>query len=135
MRAVLAGLAMALLATGTAAAADLIVEKSVQANGNTELAIVNRNSAPVSIYKLVINDRTEQMCTLLPVKSDYGSSFRRGDLFTNPDLVRFDDQKPLTEIVLPLGGEVSAGSYRDCGRVLLVFIYTSDGDEVWQFEN
>ena len=135
MRAFIASMAMVLASTCSAAAADLIVEKTIEPNGNTELAIVNKSSEPVTVYKVVINDRDDPACTLLPMKTDYNSSFRRGDLFTNPNLVRFDDWKPLSEIVLELGGEVSAGSHRDCGRVLLVFIYTSDGDEVWQFEN
>ncbi len=126
---------LGLAAAAPSLGADLIVEKVVEPNGNTELAIVNRAASPVSIYKVVVNDRPDEMCTLLPVKSDYGTSLRRGDLFSNPALVRFDDQHQVAEVVLPLGGEVSAGAHRDCGRVLLVFIYTSDGDEVWEFRN
>ena len=122
--------AIALISTGAVAQSDFIVEKRVYNNGNSEIEIVNRSDAGADIYSVRINRSSSPECMLAPVRSDYGDTLVRSDLFSNPNLVQLDFQQPIDAVSLPFGGTVIALAPRSCGRVLEAEIETEAGSFV-----
>lgn len=136
MRMIALGLAGLMLWIVPAGAQDLLVEKASGA-GPTDLSIVNRDAAPITITRIEVNRRADETCNLVPVDGDFGVTFVRGDWeigWTAKFKKAFGERRALAAVTLRYGDEVAAVAPSACGRVLEVQVHTDVGTGTFTFE-
>ncbi len=125
LRIVAATIAFGLSGPG-AFGADLLVEKREGAAGNTEISIVNRGDAVVSIRGATINRSSDPACQLLAWQTSIGQTLTRSDFKENVADWIAADYEWIPAIDLTFGGEVDGVVFRGCGRVLQVDVWYAD---------